>query len=111
MIGIDSEQAARIISLLFNLPIVAAPTFVAPILLIGAANPLPLVLISVFLGTFVLLAIVYGLSRLPVIPDVWALQRETRVIPFSGVMCIYLLGTVVLVTVSSPVFVTSLMLC
>jgi len=110
MIGIDSEQAARIISLVFNPPIVAVPTFVALILLEGAVNPLTLILVSVVFGAFVPLAIVYGLSMLRVIPDVWASQRETRLIPFSGVICSYLLGTIALVAVNSPAFVTSLML-
>jgi len=111
MIGMDSQQTARIISLVFNPPIVAAPTFIASILLEGAADSLPLILISVMFGAFLPLAVIYGLSKLRVISDVWASQRETRVIPFSGVICSYLLGTVALVAVSSPTFVTSLMLC
>jgi membrane-associated phospholipid phosphatase len=111
MIGIASEQAARIISLVFNPPIVAVPTFIGLILLEGAVNPLTLILISVAFGAFVPLAIVCGLSMLRVIPDVWASQREKRVIPFSGVICSYLLGTIALVAVNSPALVTSLMLC
>jgi membrane-associated phospholipid phosphatase len=111
MIGIASEQAARIISLVFNPPIVAVPTFIGLILLEGAVNPLTLILISVAFGAFVPLAIVCGLSMLRVIPDVWASQREKRVIPFSGVICSYLLGTIALVAVNSPVFLASLMLC
>jgi membrane-associated phospholipid phosphatase len=110
MIGMDSQQTARIISLVFYPPIVAAPTFIALILLEGAPDPLPLILISVLFGTFLPLAIIHGLSKLRVIPDVWASQRETRVTPFSGVMCSYLLGALVLIAVNSPVFVTSLML-
>jgi hypothetical protein len=45
------------------------------------------------------------------IEDVWATGRGTRWIPFAGAVVSYLLGSVALVILRAPVFVTSLMLC
>jgi membrane-associated phospholipid phosphatase len=107
----DSREIAELISFVFNPPIVAAPTFLVLIILQRPENSLFLILISVSFGGLIPLAIVYGLSKRGVIPDLWASERETRAIPFSGAVCSYLLGTLVLVAARSPAIITSLMLC
>jgi membrane-associated phospholipid phosphatase len=111
MITMHSRKPAELLTLIFNPPIVAAPTFVALILLQRPENSIALILITVSFGTLLPLAMVLVLSKRGVIPDVWASERETRVIPFAGAICSYLVGTVALVAARSPVSVMLLMLC
>jgi membrane-associated phospholipid phosphatase len=107
----DSRGFAKLVSLVFNPPIVAAPSFLALIFVQRPANSLTLVLITVLFGALVPLSIVYGLSKRGVIPDLWASKRETRVIPFSGAVCSYLVGSGALLAAGAPAIITSLMLC
>jgi membrane-associated phospholipid phosphatase len=108
---LESRGFAELVSFVFNPPIVAAPAFLYLILLQKPVNSLTLAVISVMFGALVPMSIVYGLSKLRIIPDLWASQRETRVIPFTGAICSYLLGSAALITEESPAIITALMLC
>lgn len=107
----ESRGFAELVSFAFNPPIVAAPAFLYLILLQKPVNSLTLAVISVMFGALVPMGIVYGLSKLRIIPDLWASQRETRVIPFTGATCSYLLGSAALMNERSPAIITALMLC
>jgi membrane-associated phospholipid phosphatase len=111
LVKLDSRGFAELISFVFNPPIVSAPTFLSLIVLTKPENSLTLALITVLFGALIPLGIVYGLSRRGTIPDLWASQRETRAIPFTGAIFSYLVGTAALIDVRSPVIITSLMLC
>jgi membrane-associated phospholipid phosphatase len=74
-------------------------------------NSIALALIAVTFGTFVPLIIVVSLTRHGTIPDIWASKRETRFVPFLGAISSYLIGTLVLVALSSPTIITALMMC
>jgi membrane-associated phospholipid phosphatase len=108
---LESSGFAEVVSFVFNPPIVAAPAFLYLIIRQKPVNSLALAVITVFFGTLVPLSIVYGLSKLRVIPDLWASKRETRFIPFTGAICSYLLGSVALVAETSMATLTALMLC
>jgi membrane-associated phospholipid phosphatase len=108
---LNSRGFAQLLSFIFNPPIVAAPTFLFLIAMEKPTNPLALELITVLFGTLIPLAIVFGLSRRRIIPDIWASERETRVIPFAGAVFSYLIGAAALVFAKSPTIITSLMLC
>ena len=107
----NSKGIAEIVTSILNPPLVAAPTFLYLILIEKPANSLLLALIILFFATLLPLTIVVMLSRHRIIPDIWASQRESRVIPFTGAIISYLLGTVILAAVGSPAVITSLMLC
>jgi membrane-associated phospholipid phosphatase len=108
---LESRGYAELISFVFNPPIVAAPAFLYLILLQTPVNSPTLAVISVMFGALVPLSIVYGLSKLRIIPDLWASQRETRAIPFTGAIFSYLLGSAALAIENSPAIITALMLC
>jgi membrane-associated phospholipid phosphatase len=108
---LESRRYAELISFVFNPPIVAAPAFLYLILLQNPVNSPTLAVISVMFGALVPLSIVYGLSKLRIIPDLWASQRETRAIPFTGAIFSYLLGSAALAIENSPAIITALMLC
>jgi membrane-associated phospholipid phosphatase len=108
---LESWRFAELISFAFNPPIVAAPSFLYLILLQRPVNSLTLAVISVMFGALFPLSIVYGLSKLRIIPDLWASQRETRVIPFTGAICSYILGSAALAMENSPAIIIALMLC
>jgi membrane-associated phospholipid phosphatase len=111
MADINSRELAEFLSFMFNPPIVAAPAFLTLILLRKPENSLALVSIAMIFASLIPLAIVYVLARHGTISDIWASDRETRVIPFSGAICSYVLGSLALVAVGSPAVITSLMLC
>jgi membrane-associated phospholipid phosphatase len=111
LIGMNSRGLAEIVTHIFNPPVVAAPTFLYLILLERPANSLMLALIILFFATLLPLTMVVILSRQGIIPDIWASERESRVIPFTGAIISYLLGAAILVAARSPVPITSLMLC
>jgi membrane-associated phospholipid phosphatase len=102
---------AELLTFIFNPPIVAAPAFLYLILLQKPADPLTVAAVSLLFGALIPLSIVYGLSKRRIIPDLWASQRETRVIPFAGAICSYFLGSAVLMAEESPAIITALMLC
>jgi len=102
---------AEIVTHVFNPPLVAAPTFLYLILLERPANSLTLALIILLFATLLPLTMVVILSRRGIIPDIWASERESRVIPFTGAIISYLLGAATLVAARSPTAITSLMLC
>jgi len=108
---LESRRFAELISFVFSPPIVAAPAFLYLILLQRPVDSLTLAVISVMFGALVPLSIVYGLSKLRIIPDLWASQRETRVIPFTGAIFSYILGSAALAIENSPAIITALMLC
>jgi membrane-associated phospholipid phosphatase len=108
---LESRGYAELISFVFNPPIVAAPAFLYLILLQTPVNSPTLAVISVMFGALVPLSIVYGLSKLRIIPDLWASQLETRAIPFTGAIFSYLLGSAALAIENSPAIITALMLC
>jgi membrane-associated phospholipid phosphatase len=108
---LESSGFAEIVSFVFNPPIVAVPAFLYLILQQKPVNSLALAVTSVIFGALVPLGIVYGLSKLRIIPDLWASERETRVIPFTGAICSYLLGSAALMAETSPATLTALMLC
>ncbi len=107
----NSRGFAEVLSFVFNPPIVAAAAFLYLIAFEKPANTMVLAPITVLFGTLIPLGIVLALSRLGVIPDVWASKRETRIIPFIGAGFSYLSGAAVLLFASSPAVITSLMLC
>jgi hypothetical protein len=107
----NAESFAEVLSFIFNPPIVAAAAFLFLIIMLRPANALTLAWITVLFGAVIPLGIVYGLSRRGTIPDIWASQRETRIIPFSGAVASYMLGSLALVLTRSPAIITSLMLC
>jgi membrane-associated phospholipid phosphatase len=107
----NSRGLAEIVTHVFNPPVVAAPTFLYLILLERPANSLTLALIILFFATLLPLTMVVILSRRGIIPDIWASERESRVIPFTGAIISYLLGAATLVAARSPIAITSLMLC
>jgi membrane-associated phospholipid phosphatase len=111
MTDTNSREIAELLSFLFNPPIVAAPAFLTLILLRRPENSLTLISISVIFASLIPLTIVYVLARHGTIPDIWASHRETRVIPFSGAICSYVVGSLALIAVKSPAIITSLMLC
>jgi membrane-associated phospholipid phosphatase len=107
----NRKSLAEILSLVFNPPIVATPTFLVLILLQKSENPILLFLITMTFGTIVPLIVVVGLTKHGTIPDIWASKRETRFVPFSGAIGSYLLGSLVLVALRSPALITAMMLC
>lgn len=107
----DSRRAAEIISLVFNPPIVAAPTFLALLLLERPRVLVELLVISVAFGAVVPLIVVIYLSSRGIIPDFYASQRETRYVPFIGAILSYLLGSAMLGLLGAPPIITSMMLC
>ena len=107
----NSRALAEIITHIFNPPVVAVPTFLYLILFERAANPLALASIILFFATLLPLTMVVTLTRRGIIPDIWASERESRVIPFAGAIISYLLGAVTLIVARSPAPITSLMLC
>jgi hypothetical protein len=108
---LEYGRIAGVISFAFNPPIVAAPAFLYLILLQSPANSATLAIISVTFGTLITLSIVYALSKLRVIPDLWASQRGTRAIPLTGAVFSYLLGSAALMLENCPPIITALMLC
>lgn len=111
MIELDSRGAAELISSLFNAPVIAAPIFLA---LLISENPKDFFLylaISLTFGTIAPLAALYSLSKEGVIPDLYASDRKTRVIPFLVVLVLYSLGAVGLAVARAPAIITALMLC
>jgi len=111
LIGMNSRGLAEIVTHVFNPPVVAAPTFLYLILLERPANSLTLAVIILFFATLLPLIMVVILSRRGIISDIWASERESRVIPFTGAIISYLLGAATLVAARSPIAITSLMLC
>jgi membrane-associated phospholipid phosphatase len=107
----NSRGFAELLSFMFNPPIVAAPAFLTLILLRKPENSLALISIAVIFGSLIPLAILYVLARHGTIPDIWASDRETRVIPFSGAICSYVIGSLALAAMRSPAIITCLMLC
>lgn len=105
------ENLAEGISLLMNAPIFAFITFLLLLLSIRTPN-FPAILTTVLLfGTIGPLILVYLLSRRGIIPDYYASERETRTVPFFGAALSYLLGALILSSLTAPLIITALMLC
>jgi len=111
LISLDSRGLAEIVTHIFNPPVVAAPTFLYLILLERQTNPAILAFITLFFATILPLIMVVVLTRRGILPDIWASERESRVIPFTGAIISYLLGAATLMAARSPAAITSLMLC
>ena len=111
MIDLGSREIAELISLTFNAPVLAAPTFLILIFTQRTPNTLGLILIALAFGTVVPLANVYVLSKRGVIPDLYASLRESRTIPFLGAISSYLLGSIALKLAGAPPIITAVMLC
>jgi hypothetical protein len=107
----SDKSFAEALSFIFNPPIVAAAAFLFLIIALRPANALTLAWITVIFGAVIPLGIVYELSRRGTIPDIWASQRETRIIPFSGALVSYAFGSLALIFARSPAIITSLMFC
>ena len=105
------ENLAEGISLLMNAPIFAFITFLLLLLSTRTLN-FPAILTTVLLfGTIGPLILVYLLSRRGIIPDYYASERETRTVPFFGAALSYLLGALILSSLTAPLIITALMLC
>ena len=105
------ENLAEGISLLMNAPIFAFITFLLLLLSTRTLN-FPAILTTVLLfGTIGPLILVYLLSRRGIIPDYYASERETRTVPFFGAALSYLLGALILSSLTAPFIITALMLC
>lgn len=105
------ENLAEGISLLMNAPIFAFITFLLLLLSTRTLN-FPAILTTVLLfGTIGPLILVYLLSRRGIIPDYYASERETRTVPFLGAALSYLLGALILSSLTAPLIITALMLC
>jgi membrane-associated phospholipid phosphatase len=111
MYNMNLREFADLLTFIFNPPIVAAPTFLTLILLRKPENSVILISIALIFASLIPLTIVYALARHGTIPDIWASVRETRVIPFSGAICSYVVGSLALVAMRSPAIITCLMLC
>jgi membrane-associated phospholipid phosphatase len=106
-----SDRVARLISLVSNAPLVAFFTFLILLTQSGTRNFFPLLLVTGVFGTIIPLDLLYYLSTRGVISDMYAPQKETRVIPFLGSMVSYALGAVVLIAITAPPIIVGLMLC
>ena len=105
------EELAEGISLLMNAPVFAFITFLLLLLSSRTPNFLPILTTVLIFGTIGPLVLVYLLSRRGIIPDYYASERETRTVPFFGAALSYLLGAVILQSLTAPVIITALMLC
>jgi membrane-associated phospholipid phosphatase len=111
MTEVGSRETADLISLVFNPPVLAAPTFLILLFTQRTPNPLELILITLTFGTVVPLAILYGLSKKGIILDLYASLKGSRTVLFLGAMSSYLLGTIALRLAGAPAILTSVMLC
>lgn len=107
----DSEEAAELISLMFNAPIVASFTFLSLLFFEQPPSFTQIIVITLTFGTIVPLVTIYYLSKQGIIPDVYASQKESRAIPFVGAILSYIIGAIVLVLTGAPPIATALMLC
>ncbi len=105
------EELAEGISLLMNAPIFAFITFLLLLLSTRTLNFLAILTTVLLFGTIGPLTIVYLLSRRGIIPDYYASERETRTIPLLGGTLSYLLGALILASLTAPLIITALMLC
>lgn len=103
------KNIAEWISMLLNAPLMASYAF---IILAFAKKSSPLfVFISVIFATIIPLGFTYYLLKLERIPDYYASNRETRLIPFAGATLSYILGTLTLFVTRGPSIMTALMFC
>ncbi len=105
------ENLAEGISLLMNAPIFAFITFLLLLLSTKTPNFLAILTTVLLFGTIGPLILVYLLSRRGIIPDYYASERKTRTVPFFGAALSYLLGALLLSSLTAPVIITALMLC
>lgn len=110
MVKADSRKTvAEWISMLLNAPLMASYAFI--ILALAKRSSLFFGFISVIFVSVIPLGLIYYLLKLGRIPDRYASDRESRLIPFAGAMLSYLVGTVTLFLTRAPAIMTALMFC
>ena len=104
-------RAARLISHVFNAPVMAALAFVWLLLAENSSLFFTHVAVALLFGTLIPLLFLFYLSRAGRIPDIYASRRESRAVPFLGAIASYLVGAIALLATRAPRIVTALMLC
>lgn len=104
------EEAPKLVSVIFNAPIMASVAFLL-LLVFGEGLDLLVSIIAVIFGTVLPLSFIYYLSKLRMIPDFHVSRKESRGVPFLGAIFSYLLGSICLGLLKAPIIVTALMLC
>ena len=101
---------AKSISAVANAPVIATLTFVILVSLQPAKDVAVLAASIIFATVLPLLSLAY-LSRRRVIPDFYASDRKSRLIPFIAAIACYACGVAVLLLLGAVPLIDALMLC
>ncbi len=93
---------AKVISASLNAPLVAAYTFVILVGAEGREAGLSVLGVAVFFAALVPIAILFILAKKKMIPDLYASDRRSRVVPFLAAVGSYAVGFGLLLILDAP---------